>query len=429
MLNASSSLTLLLLLLPGLQSRPGLADLSLTDSNAVASPIASEEQAAAAPSAAEVILTKEKGWKQDYETYFGGSLSDRLMSAAVIQQKLRQVSQQTGSNTAVVYLFSTPQHLELLLVTPTAAPLRKTIAAADREKLSQVIQQFRQEVTDPRKVETKSYLPASQQLYQWLFAPLEPQLRAEKITTLMLCAGPLLRSLPFAALHNGQTFLIENYNFSLIPGFSLTSTNYRDLKQARVLAMGASQFQELPPLPLVPAELQAIMQQKRGISFLNGQFTVPNLENQRRQAPYEVIHLATHAQFRPGAASNSFIQFWDTSVTLDRLRQLGLSNPTLNLLVLSACSTALGDEQAEMGFAGLAVQAGVETAIGSLWAVSDAGTLNLMTNFYQQLKQTNIRAESLRQAQINSLRSNSPSANKVAHPYYWSGFTMIGNPW
>jgi CHAT domain-containing protein len=413
----SLCLTLLLILLPELQGHLGWVDFSLTNRNAVASPVASQQQAYIVPSAAEVIATKEKDWKRDYETHLGGSLSDRLMSAAAIQQKLRQVSQQTGSNTAVVYLFSTPKQLELLLVTPTATPLRKVIPAADRGKLSQVIRQFRQEVADPRKVRTTSYLPASQQLYQWLFAPLEPQLQAEKITTLMLCAGPLLRSLPFAALHNGQTFLIENYSFSLIPGFSLTTTNYRDLKQARVLAMGASQFQALPPLPLVPAELQAIMQQKRGTSFLNRQFTVTNLENQRRQAPYEVIHLATHAQFRPGAASNSFIQFWDKSLTLDQLRQLGLSNPMLDLLVLSACSTALGDEQAEMGFAGLAVQAGVETAIGSLWAVSDAGTLDLMTSFYQQLKQTNIRADALRQAQVRSLQGNSPSGDKVTHPY------------
>ena len=120
------------------------------------------------------------------------------------------------------------------------------------------------------------------------------------------------------------------------------------------------------------------------------------------------------------------------------------------MLVLSACRTALGNQQAELGFSGLAVQAGVKSVLGSLWYVSDQGSLALITKFYEQLKLTSLRSESLRQAQIGMLKGEvritdkylylSPE-NRIAlspelanldsinlsHPYYWSAFTMIGN--
>lgn len=123
------------------------------------------------------------------------------------------------------------------------------------------------------------------------------------------------------------------------------------------------------------------------------------------------------------------------------------------MLVLSACSTALGDKDAERGFAGLAVQSGVKSALASLWNVSDNATLALMVEFYQQLRIAPIKAEALRQAQIAMLRGEVRlEAGKLrgstlrggvslpqnlailenqnfSHPYYWAAFTMIGNPW
>ena len=142
---------------------------------------------------------------------------------------------------------------------------------------------------------------------------------------------------------------------------------------------------------------------------------------------------------------------WNTKLRLDQLRQLGWNNPPVELLVLSACRTALGDEQAELGFAGFAVQAGVKSAMASLWSVSDEGTLGLMTEFYQQLRQTPIKAEALRSAQLAMLKGEvrleggqlrSPGENvslppqlmnradkTLNHPYYWGAFTIIGSPW
>jgi CHAT domain-containing protein len=260
-----------------------------------------------------------------------------------------------------------------------------------------------------------------------------------------------------AALHDGQQFLVEKYSLGSIPSVSLTDSRYKAVKNAQVLGMGASKFQALPPLPAVPLELAIITQQlSTGKSFLNEQFTLNNLKAQRQRQPFEIIHLATHANFQPGDASNSFIQLWDTQIQLDQLRLLDwYKPPQVELLVLSACRTAFGDEQVELGFAGLAVQAGVKSALASLWYVSDEATLALMSGFYQHLRQPDVstKAEALRRTQLAMLRGQvrlekgqlqgleqsegillppelGTRGNQVlSHPYYWAGFTMIGSPW
>ncbi len=219
--------------------------------------------------------------------------------------------------------------------------------------------------------------------------------------------------------------------------------------------MGASQFQDLAALPAVPVELSVIAGQWQGTELLNQQFTVSNLTQARSRYPYGIVHLATHAQFSPGAADQSYIQFWDQRLSLSQLTELNLHAPTVQLLVLSACRTALGDSNAELGFAGLAVQSGSQAAIASLWSVNDLGTLVLMSELYDHLRNTPIKAEALQQAQINLLKrqisldlftptrqtsenapvqTDSVSIQQIqqtdfSHPYYWAAFTLIGNPW
>ncbi|NDJ21799.1 CHAT domain-containing protein [Nostoc sp. B(2019)] len=401
----------------------------------------------------DVVAEQEKIWKKDYENYIGSTFSNELMTAKAISYTLRKIKTQTGKSSAVVYLIPTDKQLKILLVTPKSNPIIKSIPAANREDLLKITKQFQTELSNPRDVNNTNYLASAKQLYQWLIAPIEKDLKAENIDTLVFCVGAGLRSVPFSALHDGEQFLIEKYSVSLIPAFSLTDTRYSDIRNFSVLAMGASQFKNLEPLPAVPIELSTIVQSKGGSRFLNDKFTLENLRSQRYQKPYKIIHLATHGVFQPGSASNSYIQFWNTKVQLNQLRQLQLNTPLVELLVLSACRTALGDKQAELGFSGLALEAGVKSAMGSLWSVSDAGTLALMTEFYQHLRTSPIKAEALRQTQIGmlneqiqikqgqlrqaGLRVGTPLPPEIAklgdfnlsHPYYWAAFTMIGSPW
>ena len=420
----------------------------------------------------EAVLRLEDRFDRQFEEYFG-DIARQKVTALGIRQILKTAATQTGTHPVIIYALAEPDALELVLVVPEGPPIHKRVPAANRKVLLQTLKEFQLKVTDPRQRQTTAYLPSAQKLYRWLIAPIEPDLKALGVDTLIFSNDAGLRLIPLAALHDGKQFLVEKYSIGSIPSVSLTNTNYQALKNSRVLAMGAAKFVNQPPLPAVPVELSAIVGQghaatKRescapancflpsvglwpGKSFLNEAFTLNNLKLQRQQVPFEIIHLATHTVFEPGDKSNSYIQLWDTKLQMDRLRQMGWNHPQVQLLVLSACKTAVGDPSVELGFAGLAVQAGVKSALASLWSVSDEGTLGLMTEFYQQLHSAPIKAKALRQAQMAMLRGqvrledgqlHTPKGDiplppelanlgteSFSHPYYWAGFTVIGGPW
>ncbi|MEQ9626003.1 CHAT domain-containing protein [Coleofasciculus chthonoplastes] len=406
-----------------------------------------------------VFGTIDAAYTQEFESYLGKS-GTQILTLTQARQLLQDIAQETGVKPALIYVMFVPSsissesatpedndQLDLVLVTAQGEPIHKSIPITRAEVL-QVAQQFQQTVTNVR--DTTGYLAPGKQLYDWLITPLEADLQAQGIQNLVFVMDRGLRSIPVAALYNEQQFLIENYSVGMMPSLSLTDTRFQSVQDSKVLAMGAAQFSDQKPLPAVPVELEAITQKLwQGQFFLNEGFTLDNLKAQRKKQPFGIIHLATHADFRPGAISNSYIQLWNSKLRLDQLPELGWNNPPVELLVLSACRTALGDENAELGFAGLAVQAGVKSTLASLWYVSDEGTLALMTQFYDQLKTAPIKAEALRQVQIDMLKgkiklengqlitsagtillpSELPQSQDLTHPYYWASFTMVGNPW
>lgn len=396
----------------------------------------------------EQVFALENQWEGVYEDYFNTDFSSLSLTPNQIAEQLTQLSQQTQKRPAVVWMTSTPDYLALYLITPGRNPIGMRIPAANRDALFKAIAQFHQQIQSPR---SSAYMKSAQDLYEWMIRPVEYHLRAYNIDTLILCVGPGLRSFPFAALHDGQKFLVENYALTRIPGFNLTNWNYTPLEDAQILAMGASEFANDPPLPGVAAELSTITSQPwQGVTLLNQEFTLANLKKQRQTLPYSIIHLATHAQFKPGNPRNSYIQFSDTRLNLTQMRQLNWEQPPVDLLVLSACRTALGDIRAELGFVGLALQSGVNSAVGSLWRASDLGTVGMMSEFYWHLKETSLKAEALRQAQIAMIQRKirwqegqleTPRGEiqltsalrkgdrlDLSHPYYWSGFSLVGNP-
>jgi CHAT domain-containing protein len=400
---------------------------------------------------ADAVQQVELGWQRQYEDYYQGQLTSQLLSTDQITQSLARIAGLTHQKTSLIYVIPTPEHLELMLLSPDQRPVHYRVTAANQPALLRTVDRFRTGVVSIQS-QPSDYLPAAQQLYQWIIAPLESELQAQQINTLIFCLGGGLRSVPMAALHDGQRFLIETYSLAIIPAFNLIDQHPAYLAGTKILAMGSAEFQQAAPLPAVPTELAVIQQLWPGESWLNHDFTVEKLKARRTEYPFGIIHLATHAAFAPGSVQESYIQFWDRPLQLNHLRDLGLRLPVVQMLVLSACRTALGDLNAELGFAGLAVQSGAKAAVASLWSVDDAGTLLLMTNFYQHLKTSVTKAEALRQAQLamlyrqayqqsNSVMQTIPQASlppglknsdneaDLAHPYYWAAFTMIGNPW
>lgn len=255
---------------------------------------------------------------------------------------------------------------------------------------------------------------------------------------------------------------MEKYSSGLAPSLNLNDYRFLPIQDLPILAMGASEFAspEVIPLPAVSVELSTIRKIWTGEdavnyqNYLNENFTLEQIKANLSRQAYGVVHFGTHGEFNPSETEDSFIQLYNGRLQLREIPRLGLYNPQVELMVLSACETAFGNEIAELGFAGLAVQAGVKTAMGSVCQVSDSVTLALMTDFYSQLKTAPIKAEALRQAQLNMLKGkvyksndgntivtpslsisleNLPESSRQAenfiHPFYWAPFTMIGNPW
>ena len=395
------------------------------------------------------FLALEQSRTQEFQQHLG--VQGTQLNRSEVQQLLKELEIKTKQVYAIVYIVSREEQLEIIVVPSFGEPIRHSVPEATKEKLFPVVRQLQSEITNPRKRDTVSYQAPAEQLYQWMIQPIEDDLKRLGISTILFSLDAGLRSLPMAVLWDGQQFLTEKYGISLIPSTSLIDFRYQPIGQAEVLAMGASQFQQQNPLPAVPIELQNITEIWPGEKFLNERFTLENLKSQRRISDFQVIHLATHADFKTGSPSNSFIQLWNEKLPLTELPNLGWDNPIVELLTLSACRTALGDRRSELGFAGLAVQAGVKSALASLWYVSDQGTLGLMSEFYESLKQAPIKAIALQEAQIDMIQGKTRIENdqlittfgaiplpenltesnitSLSHPYYWSGFTMIGSPW
>jgi filamentous hemagglutinin family protein len=406
----------------------------------------------------DLISSLDKFFEEQYEEYFGGNITDEIVTVESIRATLKTIESKTGKSSVVVYVRPLPgeDQLQLVLVLPEGTPISKTIP--DAAALQETLKEFSRAVADDASSHD-DYIGPAQKLHEALIAPIEPYLEALGIDTLIFCMDAGLRQIPLAALYDGKQFLVEKYSIGSIPSVSLTNRSYEAVKNTQVLGMGASKFQQLKPLLAVPVELQVITQQLwSGEFYLNEEFTLNNLKAQSQRKPFGIIHLATHADF-PSDLENmntSYIQLWDTKLNIDQLREMGWNKlPQVELLVLSACRTAIGNIQAELGFGGLAVQANVKSALASLWYVDEQGTLALMSKFYEQLSQpeVTIKAEALRQAQIAMIRKEVrvergqlKGLDKIgeiplppdlttqvipdfSHPYYWASFTMIGSPW
>ncbi len=279
-------------------------------------------------------------------------------------------------------------------------------------------------------------LPLAQEIYGWLIAGAEPLLQENGIKTLVFVLDGPLRSIPMSLLYDGEQYLIEkDYNIALTSGLQLTNPRPLKRQPIKVLAAGTTKAASgFPPIPKVEEELNLI-----GSLFpdskvlLNEAFTPASLRQQLEAEDYPIVHLATHGQFSStsddtfilsGSEEDLFInvkQFDD----LLRVSSRRGSQP-IELLVLSACETAQGDNQAILGLAGVAVRAGAQSTIATLWGANDEATAELMGYFYENLNQNQeiSKAEALRNAQLNLLQNPD---SQYSHPYYWAPFVLIGN--
>ncbi|HEY9665319.1 MAG TPA: CHAT domain-containing protein, partial [Coleofasciculaceae cyanobacterium] len=330
---------------------------------------------------------------------------------------------------AVIYPIILDQRLEVIVSLP-GQPLQHYGTDLSQAKELRVFESLRQSLNPAFRV--SEILPPAQNVYNWLLRPAQSELERQGIKTLVFVLDGFLRSLPMAVLHDGEQYLVEKYNIALTPGLQLLESRSLSPEQYKTLVAGLAEARQgFAALPGVKKEIEQITTSVSAQVLLNRKFTRLGFQEQIEDVAFSVVHLATHAQFS-SKAEDTFLLTWDGSINvkdLDRLLRGQGESATLRdrepieLLVLSACQTAKGDDRAILGLAGVAVRSGARSTLATLWSVQDRSTAQLMSEFYRVLTQTSAtKAEALHQAQLSLL--NSPQYN---HPYYWSPFVLVGN--
>jgi CHAT domain-containing protein len=238
--------------------------------------------------------------------------------------------------------------------------------------------------------------------------------------------GPL-RTIPMAALHDGQAFLIQKYALATTPGLQLTDPRPLPRDRTRILAAGLSQaVQGFTPLPNVTQEIETLATLYDTQALVNETFLINNVQTELQEKPFTIVHIASHGQFHENA-DETFLLAFDEKLTLNQLdAMIGLlrfRDEPLELLTLSACQTAAGDDRAALGLAGIAVKAGARSALATLWFINDQASAALVSTFYQYLQDPSLsRAAALQRAQLSLIQDP-----RYGHPAYWAPFLLINN--
>ena len=370
-----------------------------------------------------LIATIERMKAIELQDYFQDEcLTDIPEQSTIFQQK--------HSNTAIVYPILLSNSITTLVKVPHEIQLFK-ISTSSR-KVKQMSICFVQSIRDRSLINKKASYACD--LYDLLIKPIDNELFKNTIKTLIIIPDDILRTIPYSALINRNTekYLIQQYSLTVVPSYQLSKTSQTKTILTNNLLCGLSTAASgFNALTCVNIELEKINEIIGGRIIKNDDFTIENLKHELNNNDYNMIHFSTHGQVKKNSLE-SFILLNNGKLTMDHLEQLlhlGIyRQKPVELIVLSACETAIGDERAALGLAGIALKAGVKTALATLWPVEEKSTALAMIEFYKQLSiynTTMTKAEALQSMQIKMLSGD--LEKEFIHPYFWSPFLLIGN--
>ncbi len=354
----------------------------------------------------------------------GAELQDYFQDDCVAALKAKTTGiDRLAAHTAALYPIILPDRMELLLSLPDG--MKRFTAPVARSKVTEEIRAFRHLL---EKKTTHEYLLHAQQLYEWIIQPIESELKRQDITTLVIVPDTALRTIPMAALYDGKRFLIERYAIATEPGLTLVDPRAIERKRIEILVAGLTEsVQGFPPLPYVAEEIRDIEKLYPGAVVLKNQnFVATEVEGEMEEKPFSIMHVASHAEFNKDI-SKTFLLTYDNKLDMNAIEKLlaptKFRKNAVELLTLSACQTAAGDDRAALGLAGVAVKAGARSAVATLWLVNDPAAALLTSTFYSNLKNPTVsKAKALQEAQMLLLKDR-----RYWHAGYWSPFLLIGN--
>ncbi|MBB6144397.1 CHAT domain-containing protein [Silvibacterium bohemicum] len=318
-------------------------------------------------------------------------------------------------------------------------------ALPSRKVLASLIAQYRRSIHS-----RKSDPELAGMLFTGLLGPVKEY--AEHRSVIVVPDG-VINLVPFAALMDERTYLVESHNFSVSPSATVlcllrdrepstladryqyvgvaawTGENEQGPRVTGLLrAISLPQMRQLQPLP----------QTKKEVETIAGDFPAPRTlllgpaatESTFKALPldqYRVLHLALHGYADVEYPDRSALVFApqkdghdDGLLEVREVRNLHLK---ARLVTLSACNTGVGPvgevDVADLGHA--FIEAGAETVVSALWELDDQSTTQLMTSFYKNLASHQTKTEALKQAQVQMMQSG-------LAPYYWASFEIVGDP-
>jgi CHAT domain-containing protein len=295
-------------------------------------------------------------------------------------------------------------------------------------------------------------------LYDVLIRPVEGDLKASGAEVVMLNLEGFLRYIPFAALHSGERYLIEDYALTIQTPAADTQYTVQQRDRSRAVGFGVTDaLRDFSGLPGVAQELEALFEgaDKAGVFAgtprMNRAFSADEFALALEDSP-QFVHIASHFMLEPGDETKSFLLLGTgDALSLESIRtDQRFQFTDVDLLTLSACQTAgeVGSDGKEVeSFATLAQSSGASSVLATLWPIADDSTAALMSDFYLGLLDGGLdKATALQQAQVRMIHGGGAVAMVTtrgaksidepgaageplprSHPYYWSAFILMGN--
>lgn len=345
--------------------------------------------------------------------------------------KTRQIDERVdhpGSTEAVIYPIQLEKRIGIILKLPNSPQILAYSSPLEAVNIEEIVTQLEKDLRfSGRK---KAVQKNAQILYQLLIQPLEDELQAHNINTLVFLLDAPFRNIPMAVLYDGEQYLMEKYAVAVTSGLELLESQALIAGNFHAALAGLSQSRQgYSALPNVVSQFEQIQSTINTETILDEEFTVEGLQKLLNSLPFPVVHIATHGQFS-SQPEETFLVAWNDKIYVNDLRSLlrdrAQTRPEpIELLVLAACETSQGDKRAALGLAGIAVNSGARSTLATLWKIiADESPGSLLSHFYRQLRDNPqiTKAQALRNAQLQLLQDSNKSS-----PYYWAPYILIGN--
>jgi CHAT domain-containing protein len=292
---------------------------------------------------------------------------------------------------------------------------------AKRDELNKLVSEYRTQLADYKNAD---YLVTGSKLYEILIRPIESQIATSSPKNIAIIASGQLRYIPFETLYDekNKQVLLEKYPIYYLTRISTSTPPSTERKPLQGLAF-ANPKPTQEELKGTEIEAETISKTFPGSEKYLG--TNATLDIFKKQAfRFSILHLGTHGCFdlagcpNLGMQANTILFANKEQYNIADAALLGLKNT--ELITLSACQTAKeanADGQEISGLAYVLERAGAKSVIASLWNAEDNTSDEIMTQFYQNLKNGMTKSEAMRQAKLSQIKS---------HPYFWSPFILIG---